>query len=60
MNVVKQLIEKSQEHGKPMYIAFVDYSKPFDLVRHESLWKVLSQQAVPKKYTRTQYSTNKT
>ncbi|XP_050563541.1 LINE-1 retrotransposable element ORF2 protein [Spodoptera frugiperda] len=52
MHVLKQLIEKSAEYGKALYIAFVDYSKAFDSIYHNSLWKALVEQGVPKKYIR--------
>lgn len=52
MHVIKQLIEKCQEYGKVLYIAFVDYSKAFDSINHNSLWGALIQQGVPKKYIR--------
>ncbi|GBP63130.1 Retrovirus-related Pol polyprotein from type-2 retrotransposable element R2DM; Endonuclease [Eumeta japonica] len=52
MHVLKQLIEKCTEYGKALYIAFVDYSKAFDSVCHDSLWEALVEQGVPKKYIR--------
>lgn len=52
MHVIKQLIEKCQEYGKALYIAFVDYRKAFDSINHDSLWQALIQQGVPKKYVR--------
>lgn len=52
MHVIKQLIEKCQEYGKALYIAFVDYSKAFDSIEHDSLWRALIQQGVPIKYIR--------
>lgn len=29
-NVINQVIEKSTEHNKPLYVAFIDYEKAFD------------------------------
>ncbi|GBP33150.1 Retrovirus-related Pol polyprotein from type-2 retrotransposable element R2DM; Endonuclease [Eumeta japonica] len=52
MHVIKQLIEKCRKYGKAVYIAFVDYSKAFDSIEHDSLWRALTQQGVPKKYIR--------
>lgn len=37
MHVIKQLIEKFQEYSKALYTAFVDYSKAFDSLEHDSL-----------------------
>lgn len=39
MHVIKQLIEKCQEYSKALYTAFVDYSKAFDSIEHDSLWR---------------------
>ncbi|GBP53918.1 Retrovirus-related Pol polyprotein from type-1 retrotransposable element R2 [Eumeta japonica] len=52
MHVIKQLTEKCQEYDKALYIAFVDYSKAFDSIEHDSLWRTLTQERVPKKYIR--------
>ena len=52
MHALIQLVKKHQEYSKPLYIAFVDYSKAFDSVYHNSLWRALIQQGVPKKYIR--------
>jgi len=40
---VPQIIEKTREYGKTVYLCFLDYSKSFDCVNWRRLWDVLSQ-----------------
>ena len=47
--VLRQLLEKSREHQKDLYIAFIDLSKAFD-INCELLWKHLSKLGVPPKF----------
>ena len=44
---LRQLQEKSKEQLRPMYIVFVDFSKAFDTVDRETLWKILSIYGCP-------------
>lgn len=50
--VVKQILEKSREYNTTFYCCFVDYSKAFDTLEHEAIWKALKNQGVEKKYIR--------
>ncbi|CAG4938553.1 unnamed protein product [Colias eurytheme] len=43
-------MEKYKEYNKPLYMAFVDYSKAFDSISHSAIWQSLEQQGVPTKY----------
>ena len=43
---VKQLVEKSTEKDKKIYMAFVDLEKAYDNVSREKLWKVLDEYGV--------------
>uniref|UniRef100_H2YG38 Endonuclease/exonuclease/phosphatase domain-containing protein n=1 Tax=Ciona savignyi TaxID=51511 RepID=H2YG38_CIOSA len=36
---LKMVIEKSREHNRDLFICFVDYTKAFDSVAHDILWK---------------------
>ena len=44
---LRQLQEKSMEQHRPLYIVFVDFSKAFDTVDRETLWKVLKLYGCP-------------
>ena len=48
--VLRQLLEKSREHGKDLHVAFIDLSKAFDTVNREMLWKLLCKLGVPAKF----------
>ena len=41
------IIEKAKEFQKNMYFCFIDYSKAFDCVDHNKLWKILKEMAIP-------------
>jgi len=34
--------EKCREHNKKLYLCFIDYSKAFDMVDHNVLWRKMS------------------
>ena len=36
-------IEKAREFQKNIYFCFIDYSKAFDCVDHNKLWKILKR-----------------
>lgn len=44
---IRQMIEKSREFNVPMLMCFIDYSKAFDCVRWECLWRILREIGVP-------------
>ena len=37
------IIEKAREFQKKIYICFIDYTKAFDCVDHNKLWKILKE-----------------
>ena len=50
MCTVVQILEKSKEANKEIWIAAVDYTKAFDSVEHASIWQALREQGVPDNY----------
>ena len=41
------IIEKSREFLKNIYFCFIDYTKAFDCVDHNKLWKTLQEMEIP-------------
>ena len=41
------IIEKAREFQKDIYFCFIDYSKAFDYVDHNKLWKILKEMGIP-------------
>ena len=41
------IIEKAREFQKNIYICFTDYTKGFDSVDHNKLWKILKEMEIP-------------
>ena len=41
------IIEKSREFQKNTYFCFIDYTKAFDYVDHNKLWKILKEMGAP-------------
>ena len=35
------MVEKAREFQKNLYFCFIDYTKAFDYVDHNKLWKIL-------------------
>ena len=50
IHTVEQIIEKCREFNRPLYVAFIDYSKAFDSVSHCSIWNALHYSGVNQKY----------
>lgn len=50
IHTLKQLIEKYNEYKKTIYIAFIDYAKAFDSLRHEVVWQSLKEQGIQNTY----------
>ena len=40
------VMEKAREFNTPLYMAFIDYKKAFDSVRHSALWKIIKRMGV--------------
>ena len=41
------IIEKAREFQKNIYFCFIDYTKVFDYVDHNKLWKILKEMGLP-------------
>ena len=41
------IIEKAREIQKNIYFCFIDYTKAFDCVDHNKLWKILKEMGIP-------------
>ena len=41
------IIKKAREFPKNIYFCFIDYSKSFDSVDHNKLWKILPEMGIP-------------
>ena len=44
---IRWIIEKAKEFQKNIYFCFIDYSKTFDCVDHNKLWKILKEMGIP-------------
>ena len=42
-----RIIEKAREFQKNIYFCFIGYSKSFDCVYHNNLWKILKEMGIP-------------
>ena len=47
--MLRILIERALEVQKDVYLCFIDYTKAFDRVKHDELWKQLTQLRVDRK-----------
>ena len=41
------IIKKAKEFQKNIYFSFIDYTKAFDYVDHNKLWKILKEMGIP-------------
>ena len=46
---LRQILEQSTEWNSTIYIAFIDFEKPFDSLHRESLWRILRHYGIPQK-----------
>ena len=40
-------MEKARDFRKNIYFCFIDYTKAFDCVDHNKLWKILKEKGIP-------------
>ena len=43
---IRWIIEKAREFQKSIYFCFIDYTKAFDCVDHNKLWKILKEMGI--------------
>ena len=41
------IIEKAREFQKNIYFCFIDYTKAFDCLDHNKVWKILKEMGIP-------------
>ena len=44
---IRWIIKKAREFQKNIYFCFIDYTKAFDYVDHNKLWKILKEMGIP-------------
>ena len=44
---ISWIIEKAREFQKNIYFCFIDYTKAFDCVDNNKLWKILKEMGIP-------------
>ena len=44
---IRWLIEKAGEFQQNIYFCFIDYTKAFNCVDHNKLWKILQEMGIP-------------
>ena len=44
---IRWIIEKTRDFQKNIYFCFTDYTKVFDCVDHNKLWKILKEMGIP-------------
>ena len=44
---IRSIIEKTRKFQKNIYFCFIDYTKAFDCVDHNKLWKILQEMGIP-------------
>ena len=49
---IRWIMEKAREFQKNIYFCFIDYTKAFDCVDHNKLWKILKEMGKPDHLTR--------
>ena len=45
------ITEKAREFQKNIYFCFIDYTKAFDCMDHNKLWKILEEMGIPDHFT---------
>src|SRR5688572_9420072 len=45
---MRWIMERQREYGQEIHICFIDYSKAFDCINHDLIWKTLIEMGIPK------------
>ena len=48
---IRWIMETSRKFQKNIYFCFIDYTKAFDSVDHNKLWKILKEMGIPEYQT---------
>ena len=48
---IQWIMEKAREFQENIYFCFSDYTKAFDCVDHNKLWKILKEVGIPDQFT---------
>jgi hypothetical protein len=48
--LIRQLMERHQEHKKDLHMIFIDLEKAYDKIPRNIMWWVLKRKLVPTKY----------
>ena len=48
---IRWVVEKAREFQKNTYVCFIDYTKAFDCVDYNKLWKILKEMGIPDQLT---------
>ena len=48
---IRWIIKQAKEFQKNIYFCFIDYTKAFDCVDHNKLWKILKEMGIPDRLT---------
>ena len=51
IGTIHWIVEKAREFHKKIYFCFIDYTKAFDCVDHNKLWKFLKEMGIPDHFT---------
>ena len=49
--IICWIIEKAREFQKNIYFSFIDYTKAFDCVYHNKLWKIPQEMGISDHFT---------
>ena len=49
LHLTGQILEKTNEYQLPLFMAFVDYEKAFDSIKHAPVFEALEKHGVPSK-----------